>query len=40
MLELALDNREISYEEIAMKVAPKVTGHTVRRRLAEKHWRK
>jgi len=40
MLKVALYERTISYEEIAEKVAPQVTGHTVRRRLAEKHLHK
>jgi transposase len=40
MLEAALHERTITYEEIAEKVAPQVTGHTVRRRLAEKHLHK
>jgi len=40
MLKLALHNREISYEEIAIKAALKATGHTVGSRLVEKHLHK
>ncbi|RPA94780.1 hypothetical protein L873DRAFT_1813816 [Choiromyces venosus 120613-1] len=40
MLEVALHDRTITYEEIAQKVAPQVTGHTVMRRLAENYLHK
>jgi transposase len=40
MLAVALDEKTITYEEIAKKVAPQVSGYTVRRRLAEKHLHK
>ena len=32
--------RTVTYKEIAEKIAPQVTGHTVRRRLTEKHLHK
>jgi len=40
MMEEALSNRNTSYSEIAKKVAPNVSGTTVRRRLAQKHLKK
>lgn len=39
-MEAGLHERTVTYKEIAEKVAPQVTGHTVRRRLTEKHLHK
>lgn len=36
-MEAGLHERTVTYKEIAEKVAPQVTGYTVRRRLTEKH---
>jgi len=40
MVKEALKNRHTTYSEIAERVAPNVSGQTVRRRLGKKHLKK